>query len=116
MAGLSVKSHWVNHRILGGLFAVCWTAVLFLGCGKKASNTNTVQPQPPPADAADASQPRLPTYDEQVTQRSIDFVKTQVARKNWQAAREGLKQLENRPLTPKQQQDVNNLKALVPPG
>jgi hypothetical protein len=51
-----------------------------------------------------------------VTQRSIDFLKTRVTRKDWQTAREALKQLEKRPLTPQQQQEVNSLKALVPPG
>ena len=116
MAILSVKSIWANRRILARLFVVCWTAVLLIGCGKKGANTKTVQPQEAQADAEDASQPRLPTYDEQVTQRSIDFLKTRVARKDYQTAREAIKQLEKRPLTPQQQQEVNSLKALVPPS
>jgi hypothetical protein len=111
-----VKFIWVNRRILVGLFAVGWTAVLLIGCGKKEANTKTVQPQEAQADAGDASQPRPPTYDEEVTQRSIAFLKTQVARKNWAMARKALEQLEKRSLTPQQQQEVDGLKALVPPG
>ena len=111
-----MKSIWVNRRILAGLFAVGWTAVLLIGCGKKGANTKTVQPQETQADAGDASQPRPPTYDEQVTQRSIDFLKTRVARKDWAMARQALKQLEKLPLTPQQQQEVDSLKAVVPSG
>jgi outer membrane PBP1 activator LpoA protein len=116
VAVLSVKFIWVNRRILAGLFAIGWTAVLLIGCGKKGPDTKTVQPQEAQADAGDASQPRPPTYDEEVTQRSIDFLKTRVGRKDWAMARKALEQLAKRTLTPQQQQEVDSLKAQVPPG
>jgi outer membrane PBP1 activator LpoA protein len=107
----------VKWRILAGFFAVCGTAVLLAACGKKGADPKAVQPQvAPAATAADSSQPPPPTYDEQVIQRSIDFLKTRVVQKDWVAARDALKQIEKRPLTPQQQQEVNSLKALIPPG
>jgi outer membrane PBP1 activator LpoA protein len=114
-----VKSIWMNRRIHAGLFAV-WTSVLLIGCGKKGASQNekAVQPQAAasaPVDGGDTSPPPVATYDEQVTQRAIDFLKARVARKEWDTARDALKQLEKRPLTPQQQQEVDRLKALVPP-
>jgi len=120
VASVSVKSIWVNRRILAGLFAV-WTSVLLIGCGKKAAphNAKTVPPEAgasAPVDGGDAPHPPVATYDEQVTQRAIDFLKARVARKDWDTAREALKQLEKRSLTPQQQQEVDRVKAVVPPS
>jgi len=49
-----------------------------------------------------------------VTARSIDYLKGQVARKNWPQAREALTTVEARSLTPAQRQYVDSLKAQIP--
>ena len=107
------------------MFRMICGAVCLCGCGKKeAPKTSSAPPQPTSAEPAApnppaaASAPAAPvaSYDTQVMARSIDYLKTQVARKNWEQARQALTMVESRPLTPAQRQYVDSLKAQMPPG
>jgi len=98
-----------------------------VGCGKKETNSQ-IQPQSAPPQAASTApaspaptSPSAPagapdSYEAAVTARSIDYLKGQIARKDWPKARRALGQVESRPLTPEQRQYVNSLKAQLPPG
>jgi len=102
-----------------------------VGCAKKETNSQ-IQPQSAPPQAASTApaspaptSPSTPvpaptgapdSYEAAVTARSIDYLKGQIARKDWPKARRALGQVESRPLTPEQRQYVNSLKAQLPPG
>jgi hypothetical protein len=120
-------SGWSGVKYLPLFLGICATIYL-LGCGKKetsqTSTSQSGQPQPtsaapispntpsaPPATAAAA--PR-DSYEAQVTARSIDYFKGQVARKNWPQARQALAAVEARSLTPGQRQYVDSLKTQIP--
>src|SRR5436190_15665299 len=98
-----------------------------MGCGKKAApqssqtNAAAVQPQtaPAPVPATTAPSPaanQANSYDAEVTARSIDYLQSQVARKNWPQARLALKHVEERSLTSEQRGHVDSLKAQITPG
>ncbi len=94
------------------------------GCGKKetkpqaSSQSQPSSAAPDPAKSpAPATAPAAPanTYEAQVTARSIDYFKGQIAQKNWAQARQALATVEARQLTPAQRQQVDSLKAQLPP-
>ena len=105
-------------------------AACLLGCGKKQPAANASPPAQPNASAlssapnspvalpAASATPAVPAAspDAQVTARSLDYLKGQIARKNWGQARLALSQLEARPLTPQQRQYMDSLKAQMPPA
>jgi len=113
-----------NGKRLVQFFALC-AFVSVVGCKKQTSQSPSSQPkaEPPAAAANSAPAPANPSAtpaapadspDALVTARSIDYLKGQIARKNWDQARLALSQLESRSLTPAQRQYVDSLKAQVP--
>jgi predicted small lipoprotein YifL len=110
-------------------FAVLALACL-TGCGKKetaaqppaSENAQTQSVASPTAPAQQqgaaavppANAPRPETYDATLTVRSIDSLRTLIVRKDWSYARQTLRQVEARPLTPEQRQYVDKLKAQIP--
>jgi hypothetical protein len=54
--------------------------------------------------------------DTVVNDRSIAYLRSLVARKDYNRARQSLKMFEGRTLTPAQQQALDQLKAQIPPG
>ena len=114
-------------RSLTGLLAIAFV-VWAGGCGKKAASPQqTPAPQNAQQDAPPATAPQQAaappaasappeTYDATVTVRTIDYLRGQVAQKNWASAREALKRVEERPLSPQQRQYVDTLKAQIPAG
>jgi hypothetical protein len=105
--------------------------IVALGCKKKETNSQFPPPSAPPQAASTApaspdpnppstaapAPPAAPdSYESAVTARSIDYLKGQIARKDWPKAQRALGQVESRPLTPEQRQYVNSLKAQLPPG
>jgi len=85
---------------------VCAFVAIAAGCGKRDSSS------PPSADTTD--QVAISEDYKNITDRSIDYLKGLVARKEYQPAREALKTLESRTLTPAQRKTVNDLKAQIP--
>ena len=123
-----LKSGLLNKkRVIG--FLIISTAAFLIGCGKKKESqqpSQTTSPAAPsqsdpagavPAPAGSAPPPAAsPTdsYDAVVTARSIDYLQGRVARKDWPQAREALKQVQGRSLTPEQRRYVDSLKAQIP--
>jgi hypothetical protein len=114
-------------RNCASAFLVFFLAAGLSGCGKKeAPAPSQATPQPGQTEqvpdprtatqAVAAPQAAPQTYDATVTVRSIDYLKGQVARKNWPQVRAALKQLEGKSLTPEQRQYVDSVKAQIPPG
>ena len=107
-------------------FLIISAAAFLISCGKKketqSSQTNSPAAPSQPAPAAAAPAPAAPapppaaadSYDAVVTARSIDFLQGRVARKDWPQAREALKQVQGRSLTPEQRSYVDSLKAQIP--
>jgi hypothetical protein len=97
------------------IFGVCALLFACLSCGKKESGAPT-----PPSNAESgtgkAESPAPSEAEAIITQRSIDYAKGLVGRKEYQQAREALQQIEARPLTAAQRKAVDDLKAQIPPG
>ena len=89
-----------------------------VSCGKKASDGTAPKSraESAPATPGKADSPVPSEAEAIITQRTIDYAKGLITRKEHQQAREALRQLEARPLTPAQRKAVDDLKAQIPPG
>lgn len=112
-------------------FRICGIVLLLfaaVSCGKKetvppavasestaaASDAKGAAPAPPAPGKVDS--PASSEAEAIITQRTIDYAKGVIARKQYRQAREAIQQLETRPLTPDQRKAVDELKVQIPPG
>jgi hypothetical protein len=117
-----LKFGLLNKKCFIDFLIICTAAFLF-GCGKKKEMPQSSQTNSPAAPSQSAPAQAVPapppasgnSYDAVVTARSIDYLQGQVARKNWPRAREALKQVQGRTLSPEQRSYVDSLKAQIPP-
>jgi outer membrane PBP1 activator LpoA protein len=82
------------------------------GCSKKEASSETATDE----SAAPVDPTAQAENDAALVQRSIDYLEGLVNRQEFDQARQMLKQIETKTLTPAQQQKVNALKAKIPNG